>query len=286
MRFVAFKDGEAVGLAVRGDDGRLRGRLEGDGNYPGDLLALLQGGPGALERGAERLRAGREIEEAAVTFLPPLPRPPKIVCVGLNYVDHSAESPFEHQDYPTLFPRYPVSLTGHRAPIVRPRVSGALDFEGELALVIGKAGRHVPKEHALSHVAGYALFNDATVRDYAVKSTQWTMGKNFDSTGAFGPELVTADELPPGGSGLRITTSLNGRIVQDANTDQMYFSAADLIATMSEVWPLEVGDVVALGTPAGVGIARKPPLFMNAGDVVEVEVERVGRLTNPVVAEA
>lgn len=168
---------------------------------------------------------------------------------------------------------------------MRPKISIQLDFEGELALVIGRGGRHIGKDKALQHVAGYSIFNDVSIRDYQTKSPQWTVGKNFDGTGAFGPALVSADTLPPGCAGLSLTTRLNGEVMQSANTRDMIFDVASLIATISEAMTLVPGDVIVSGTPAGIGWARKPPVFMQAGDICEVEIEGIGLLRNPVVNE-
>jgi len=176
-------------------------------------------------------------------------------------------------------------LIGDGAPIVRPRASIQLDFEGELVAIIGKPGRNIDGSDALDHVVGYSIFNDASVRDFQFKSPQWTVGKNFDGTGAFGPCLVTADELPPGGKGLRLQTRLNGEVVQDASTDDMVFDVATLITIISEAMTLNSGDVIVTGTPSGVGLSRKPPLFMRAGDFVEIEIEKIGVLSNPVTEE-
>ena len=188
--------------------------------------------------------------------------------------------------YPVLFHRYPSSWVGHGQPLVRPRVSTQFDYEGELVVVIGKAGRYIPKERALEYVAGYSVFNDGSVRDYQLRTTQWMSGKNFDQTGGFGPEFVTADELEPGAVGLRLQTRLNGAVLQDANTRDMVFDVATLVSASSEPFALQPGDIIISGTPAGVGFARKPQVFMKPGDVCEVEIEGVGMLRNPIVAEA
>lgn len=252
---------------------------------PGRLDELVaQGGDFA------RLIAGRslgqELNPKSIRFLPVMIRPPKIVCVGLNYIDHAAESPYKDApSYPAFFPRFPATLIGHGEPILRPFVSSELDFEGELAVVIGKVGRHVTRENALAHVLGYTIFNDGSLRDYQFKSAQWTVGKNFEGTGALGPFLVTADELPEGARGLAIETRLNGAVVQSANTSDMIFSVEDLIFYLSEFVSLEPGDIIATGTPAGVGFARKPPLFMRHGDVCEVTIEGLGTLSSPVTDE-
>jgi 2-keto-4-pentenoate hydratase/2-oxohepta-3-ene-1,7-dioic acid hydratase in catechol pathway len=214
--------------------------------------------------------------------LPPIPRPGKFICLGLNYVDHAKEGGFTPPDYPTVFFRGATSLVAHGQPLVRPALSPTFDYEAELAVVIGRSGRRIAETQALDHVAGYSVFNDGSVREYQRRTPQWTMGKNFDGTGAFGPWLVTPDELPPGAVGLRIQTRLNGRIVQDANTRDMIFSVARTIAILSQAMTLEVGDVIAMGTPAGVGHARKPPLWLKDGDVCEIEIEGIGLLSNPV----
>jgi len=285
LRFVRFLDRGVEGLAAL-VGGVAWGLTSNDPHYPGDLDALMRGGHAALETAAATLKKGRQIDLGGVNLLPPLRTPEKVICVGLNYRDHTAESGFKQPDYPTLFSRFNSSLIGDKAPIVRPLVSTQLDFEGEMVVVIGKGGRHIAHAAALDHVIAYSIFNDASIRDYQFKSPQWTVGKNFDDTGAFGPVLVTADELPPGGKGLKLQTRLNGVVVQEASTSDMVFDVATLVATISEAITLKSGDVIVTGTPSGVGLGRKPPLFMKAGDVVEVEIERIGVLTNPIVDEA
>lgn len=285
MRVGEFRDAAGRGMAIVDANGVHRGLRESDAGYPGGVDALIGLDAEALNAAAAALRAGAPIDPAAVEWLPPLARPGKILCVGLNYADHTAESGFEQPDYPTLFARFSTSLVGHGAPVVRPRVSEQFDYEGELVAIIGKGGRHIPRETALDHVFGWSIFNDVSVRDYQLKAPQWTMGKNFDGTGAFGPLVVTADELPAGARGLTIETRLNGAVVQHATTDQLIFDVAALIAIVSEGITLEPGDVVVTGTPSGVGAARKPPLWMKAGDVCEVEIEGIGVLVNPVVDE-
>jgi 2-keto-4-pentenoate hydratase/2-oxohepta-3-ene-1,7-dioic acid hydratase in catechol pathway len=211
-----------------------------------------------------------------------VPLPPKILCVGLNYDDHLEESGLKKPAYPEIFARFATSLIAHLEPIRRPHESIALDYEAELAVVIGKPGRRILRENALDHVAGYSLFNDATVRDFQLRTPQWTMGKNFDGTGSFGPWLVTPSAVPPGARGLRIRGRLNGRVMQDSRTDLLIFSVQELIEMISVAMTLERGDLIITGTPGGVGAARKPPVFMQPGDVFEVEIEGVGVLTNPV----
>jgi acylpyruvate hydrolase len=286
MRFATFRRGVRQGLAAAERGAPFRGWLVGEEGHPGDLAGLLAAGADALAVAGRQLLSGPEVDLDSVELLPPLPAPGKIICIGLNYADHSAESGFAVPGYPTVFARFGSSLIGHGAPIVRPRVSEQLDYEGEVVAVIGRGGRHIPKGAALDHVMGYSLFNDASVRDYQTKAPQWTMGKNFDGTGAFGPWLVTADELPSGCRGLRLRTRLNGRVVQDASTDDLIFDVATLVSTLSEAITLAPGDVIVTGTPSGVGLARKPPLWMKPGDVCEVEVEGIGLLRNPIVDEA
>jgi acylpyruvate hydrolase len=222
---------------------------------------------------------------AELKFLPPLTRSGKVICVGLNYSEHTQESKYEQPSYPTLFLRVNTSLVAHNEPIVRPNVSDALDYEGELAVVLKSGGRHIAKADALSHIAGYALFNDGSVRDYQFKTPQWTVGKNFDGTGAFGPELVTPDEVPHGARGLQIETRLNGEVVQSASTDTMVFDIETLISTISEAITLEAGDIIVTGTPSGIGWAREPKLLMKPGDVCEVSVDGFMPLRNPIVQE-
>jgi acylpyruvate hydrolase len=278
MRYISFEKGGKALLGVR-ENGAIRTL----GDYT--LEALLAQGVDLSTWAAQQ--PGGQIEaEEGLKFLAPLQRPPKILCVGLNFKDHSKESNFEQPDYPTMFLRLHTSLVAHNEPIVRPRISDSLDYEGEIAVVLGKGGRHIRKEEALSHVAGYALFNDASVREYQFKTPQWTMGKNFDGTGAFGPDLITADELPAGIKGLRLETRLNGEVVQSASTDDMVFDVETLIVMLSEAITLEAGDVIVSGTPSGVGWARNPKLLMRHGDVCEVSVTGMGTLHNVIVDEA
>ncbi len=284
MRFAVFEKGSRGGLALE-VEGKLVGLYADDDRYPGDLAKLVAGGSAALEAARRALSRGNVIDGADVKLLPPFPRPGKILCVGLNYRDHSAESGFKQPDYPTLFARFSSGFIGHNEAMVRPKASVELDYEGELVAVIGKGGRHISKSDALNHVAGYSIFNDGSIRDYQFMSPQWTVGKNFDGTGAFGPTFVTADELPPGCHGLKLITRLNGQIVQSAGIDDMVFDVATLISVISEAMTLESGDIIVTGTPSGVGLARKPPLFMKPGDVVEVEIEGIGVLRNPIVDE-
>ncbi|MFW1689955.1 fumarylacetoacetate hydrolase family protein [Acinetobacter ursingii] len=285
MRFLSYMQAGKKGLAIRVGD-QLKGLIEVEENYPGHLEQLLQQGGDALINAAQILKQGNVINLDQVEQLPPLSQPPKIICVGLNYADHTKESPYEQPDYPTLFSRFNSSLIANGQPIKRPLCSEQLDYEGELVAIIGKRGRHIAKEDALDYVAGYSIFNDASIRDYQFKAPQWTVGKNFDDTGAFGPEFVTADELPAGAKGLLLTTRLNGKVVQQANTSDMLFDIETLISTISEAITLEPGDLIVSGTPAGVGLGHKPPLWMKQGDVCEVEIEKIGILRSPIANES
>ena len=227
--------------------------------------------------------AGIAIDD--IEYLPLIPRPGKIICIGRNYAAHAAEGGAETPTFPEVFYRGATSLVAHNAPIIRPQCSDQLDFEGEFAFVVGKTCRHATEDDALDYVAGYTLFNDATIRNYQRFSSQWTIGKNFDNTGAFGPELVTCDELPDGMAGLSLTTKLNGQVMQDGRIDDLVFPVRKLIAILSECMTLEPGDVVVTGTPAGVGYARTPPIWMKPGDTVEIEVDGLGKLINTVQDE-
>ena len=229
---------------------------------------------------------GPTIPMTGLRLLPVIANPGKIICIGLNYRDHAKEGGNPIPTYPAVFMRVTTSLVAHGQPILRPPVSDKLDFEAELAVIIGRTAKRVPAGSALDHVAGYACFNDGSVRDYQRKSAQWTIGKNFDQTGGFGPELVTADELPDGARGLSVTSRVNGVLMQEGNTSDMIFDVATLIEILSEVMTLEPGDVIATGTPAGVGYARTPPLFLKPGDFCDITIERVGTLSNPIRDEA
>ena len=221
----------------------------------------------------------------AVTFGLPVAHPPKIICMGLNYADHAKEGGNARPEYPSFFMRGAPSMTPHNAPIIRPRVSTKLDYEAELAVVIGKRARHLTPDNALGCVFGYACFNDGSIRDYQRKTAQWTIGKNFDATGGFGPWIVTADELPAGAHGLRVQSRLNGQVMQDGNTRDFLWNVQEALVIISECMTLEPGDVIITGTPAGVGYARTPPVWMAPGDVCEIDIEGVGVLRNTIADE-
>jgi len=282
-------------LSYRGADGQPRfGFADGDevvalgpAADAGSLVAFLVQAPDAIAAALADAGANGARQKLAETqFLPVIEKPGKIVCLGLNYAEHAREGGFAVPDYPALFLRVASTLVGHGAAILRPTASEALDYEAELAVVIGRRGRHLKAADALAYVAGYTAFNDASVRDYQRRTAQWTPGKNFDATGALGPFLVTPDEVPPGGADLHIECRLNGRIMQSSTTSDMIFNVPRTLEILSEIMTLEPGDVIATGTPPGVGHARKPPVWMRDGDVVEIEIEKIGVLRNPVRDEA
>jgi len=280
MRIVHFEQEGVPAIAADAGAG-WHGLAQHESGFPGTLPELISRGAD-LVRTARDLLSKRTIDLKTVRIRPPVPRPPKILCVGLNYDDHLAESGQEKPAYPEIFARFATSLIAHNESIHRPPESSTLDYEAELAVVIGRGGRRIARENALEHVAGYSLFNDATIREFQLRTPQWTIGKNFDGTGAFGPWLVTPDSVPAGAKGLRIQGRLNGQLMQDARTDQLIFDVPALIAMLSVAVTLEPGDVIITGTPGGVGAARKPPVFMRPGDVFEVEIEGIGLLSNPV----
>jgi acylpyruvate hydrolase len=284
MKFASYEQDGRAGTAVE-ISGRWHGLSADAANYCGTLQSLIEAGGDALSKAYATLSTAPDIDLASVTLLPPISHPEKIVCIGLNYRDHSAESGFKQPDFPTVFGRFNSSLIGHDDAIIKPPQSEQLDYEGELVAIIGKAVRHVSEAKALDHVIGYSVFNDASIRDYQFKAPQWTPGKNFDNTGAFGPCFVTADALPQGCAGLKLETRLNGQVVQSASISDMVFSVAKLVSILSSFMTLKPGDVIVTGTPSGVGLARKPPLWMKPGDVVEVEIEKIGLLRNPIIAE-
>ena len=286
MKLISYQipDSRQARYGVLLPDGMVDMRLCMD-NAPdsiNDFVALASSQIGLMDSIAARAASARAVPLEQIELLPCIPRPSKILCLGVNYHDHAAEGGNTVADYPVIFFRGPSSLLAHGAAIAIPPISTALDYEAELALVIGKTTRNVLEENALRSVFAYACFNDATFRDYQRKTSQWTIGKNFDLTGGFGPYLVTADELPPGCNGLHIESRLNGRVMQSASTSDMVFHVAPTIALMSACMTLEPGDVIVMGTPGGVGYARKPPVWMVAGDTIEIDIEGIGVLRNTV----
>ena len=285
MRFITF---------IQGGQQRL-GVVSGN-----EVIDLNQAQPQISADLRTALRLGQDLNGAAkaaiasnaprlplsgVQLAPVLPEPGKIVCLGLNYYDHAKEGGRDKPVYPWFFLRAASSLLAAGAKALRPKVSTRLDYEAELAVVIGKTVKHCTLDNALDAVFGYSCFNDISVRDYQKKTPQWTIGKNFDRTGPFGPVLVTADELPPGATELRIQTRLNGQVMQDANTRDMIWGVAETIQLLTECMTLEPGDLIVMGTPAGVGQARDPQVWMKHGDVVEIEIEKIGVLRNTIEDE-
>jgi 2-keto-4-pentenoate hydratase/2-oxohepta-3-ene-1,7-dioic acid hydratase in catechol pathway len=287
VRLIAFEQEGRAALGARlGDE--VVALADVVPGLPADPVAALAalGLPDGAKGLAGKLDGARRRPLKGLKLLPPVPRPGKIICIGLNYALHAKEGGNPIPDYPAVFFRGPTSLAGPGQPLIRPRASDKFDYEAELAVVIGKRARHLAEAEALSCVAGYACFNEGSIRDYQRKSGQWTMGKNFDRTGGFGPEIVTPEEVPQGPNALRIRCILNGETMQDSNTSDMIFSVPRILAILSEAMTLEPGDVIATGTPSGVGYARKPPRFLRPGDTVQIDIEGVGTLSNPVEDEA
>ncbi len=287
MQFTTYLRNGAPRLAVV-DGANLIDLNDAQPQVPADLRAALKVGADLHAAANAAIASAAARQPLATAKLAPLvPEPGKIVCLGLNYFDHAKEGGREKPDYPWFFFRGASSLLAHAEAGVVPTVSTKFDYEAELAVVIGrKVPRHTKEADALPYVFGYSCFNDMSVRDYQKRTPQWTIGKNFDATGGFGPVLVTADALPPGATGLKIQGRLNGQVMQDANTTDMIFNVAETIALLADVLTLEPGDVLVMGTPAGVGQARTPPVWMKAGDAYEVEIEGIGTLRNPIVNEA
>ncbi|RDV04675.1 fumarylacetoacetate hydrolase family protein [Undibacter mobilis] len=280
MKLASFSHGGRASYGIVKDGGIVDlGKLIG-AQYP-DLKALLTAGPALLNQ----LRAQTStIPIDEVTFLPVIPNPDKIFCAGLNYRSHVEETGRTASEKPVIFLRLAASQVGHGQPMICPAISDQFDYEGELAIVIGKPGRHISRDNALDHIAGYSCYNDGSLRDWQRHTSQWTPGKNFAATGAFGPWLVTADEIPDP-TVLSLATRLNGQTVQSATVDLLIFSIPELIEYVSVWSELIPGDVIVTGTPGGVGFKRNPPLLMKAGDTVEVEISNIGTLSNPIELE-
>jgi 2-keto-4-pentenoate hydratase/2-oxohepta-3-ene-1,7-dioic acid hydratase in catechol pathway len=267
-----------------------------DATVPADPLRFLAAGEEAIAAADEAVAHAGGLDEASarrqllvspladIELLPPVPNPPKIICVGRNYAAHAKEAGKEISEIPIIFPRFAATLVADGGPVVRPTVSDEFDWEGELAVVIGKRGRHIPKESALDHVAGYSVFNDVTVRDFQFRTTQYTAGKNFHASGPFGPHLVLKDEVPDPHV-LDVATFIDDEQVQAGNTSEMLFDVPTIVSHLSEFIELEPGDVIPTGTPSGVGFKRNPPRFLEPGQTVRVEIPGVGVLENPVIDE-
>jgi 2-keto-4-pentenoate hydratase/2-oxohepta-3-ene-1,7-dioic acid hydratase in catechol pathway len=285
MKFMTFhKDGkDRLGL-VDGDQviDFNKAQLQVDS----DLRLALKSGVDLVAAAKNALTSNAErMPMLSLQISALIPEPGKIICLGLNYFDHAKEGGRDKPEYPWFFLRSASSLLAPNEDAILPKVSERLDYEAELAVVIGKTVKHATIENALESVFGYSCFNDISVRDYQKKTPQWTIGKNFDKTGGFGPILVTADELPAGAEGLSIQSRLNGQVMQSANTRDMIWGVAETIKLLTECMTLEPGDVIIMGTPAGVGQARTPPVWMKCDDIVEIEIENIGLLRNKIKSE-
>jgi acylpyruvate hydrolase len=287
MRIVGFETDAGLRLGVVDGDAVVDLQAV-DPRVPDDLGAWLRANDGdlaPLQDLARRAGASARRPLAQLRAGLPVARPGKILCLGLNYLEHAKEGGHARPQFPSVFLRCRTSLVPHQSAILRPSVSETLDYEAELVAVIGRRAKHVKAADALAYVAGYACFNDGSIREFQRRTSQWDMGKNFDRTGGFGPWMVSADELPPGAKGLHIESRLNGKVLQSDNTANMMFPVAETIADLTQGITLEPGDLVVTGTPSGVGHARKPPLWMRPGDVCEIEIEQIGVLRNPIADE-
>ena len=289
MKIVAFegRGGPRIGI-VEGDQVVDLQAVEPKvPNDLGEALAKSDGDVKLFAEIAKRAPASARKPLSSIAYALPVGRPGKIICLGLNYLEHVKEGSQRDNipKFPTIFMRGLSSLVPHGAPIVRPQASETLDYEAELILVVGKRAKHLAPANATSCIAGYSCGNEGSVREFQRKTTQWDMGKNFDRTGGFGPWLVTADELPEAAKGLKIQSRLNGAVMQFDNTDNMMFPIVEMLVYITQGITLEPGDVIFTGTPSGVGHARKPPVWMKNGDTVEVEIERIGTLRNPITDE-
>ncbi len=278
MRLASFKTPKGAGYGAVTDKGIVDLGTKIGNRFP-DLRALLE--KNGLEEAKKHLAAAADYKESEISWLPVIPNPGKIVCVGLNYEEHRVETGRDKTENPALFIRVAESQVGHRQPLLRPRESTNLDYEAEIALVIGTPGRRISPENAFKHIAGYSCYNDGSVRDWQRHTVQWTAGKNFAATGGFGPWMVTADEIPPHTT-LTLSCRLNGERMQHADTGMMIFKFPRLIEYISAFTPLAAGDVIVTGTPGGVGARRTPPVWMKPGDTVEIEVDKVGVLSNTI----
>jgi 2-keto-4-pentenoate hydratase/2-oxohepta-3-ene-1,7-dioic acid hydratase in catechol pathway len=265
------------------------GALEGDkifdlSNVASSLMSAIASS--SLPQSSDDIEKDRlNLALSDITLLPPITEPRRIICIGQNYAAHRDEMGGASTSSPLIFTRFPSSIVGHNEVLIKPPESEQFDFEGELAVIIGSSGRRIAPENALSHIAGYSCFMDGSIRDYQIHTTQYIPGKNFEQSGSFGPWMLSADEIPNPNSGLSLQTRLNGELVQETTTDLMIFDIPTVIAYLSTFTTLEPGDVIASGTPGGVGYKRKPQLFMKPGDKIEVKIENVATLTNSIIAE-
>jgi acylpyruvate hydrolase len=290
MKIVGFHSNEGLRLGVVEGD-QVIDLQAVDAKVPTNLADILAAHNGDLRPVADlakRAPASARKPLKGLKFGLPVARPPKVICLGLNYMEHVKEGMNRDNipKYPTIFMRCQTSLVPHNEPLLRPKVTDKLDYEAEMVVVIGQRAKHLTMENAYSCIAGYSCFNEGSVRDFQRNTTQWDMGKNFDKTGAFGPWLVTADEIPAGGKGLKIESRLNGQVMQSDNTDNMMFPVAETLVYVTQGMTLEPGDVLVTGTPSGVGFARKPPVWMKDGDTCEIEIEKIGVLSSPIKDES
>ncbi len=278
MKLATFKTAQGASYGIVTGSGIVDLRRYLGNQYP-DLKSLIAGN--GFAQAAKQLSAAADYKTSDVTWLPVIPNPDKIVCVGLNYQDHVVETGRDNTEQPAIFLRVAESQVGHKQPILRPKESKNLDYEAEIAVIIGKPGRRIAQNDAWGYVAGYSCYNDGSVRDWQRHTVQWTAGKNFAQTGGFGPWMVTADEIPPG-TRMTLSCRLNGEQMQHATTEQMIFKIPKIIEYVSTWTTLLPGDVLVTGTPGGVGARRNPPLWMKPGDKVEIEIDKVGVLENSI----
>ena len=282
MKLVSFEHAGRASYGLVQQDGYLQPSADFLRRFP-DMVSVLRGN--ALAELEAATATGQHVKAADTRVLPVIPNPGKLICVGLNYKTHVAETKRGDSPYPSLFLRFNDSLAANGDVVLRPSFSDRFDWEGELAFVIGKAGRHIPKERAFEHIAGYACFNDISVRDWQRHTHQFTPGKNFPGTAPFGPYLVTRDEVPDV-TQLSLQTRVNGQVMQHASLGDLIFDIPVLVEYISRFTPLSPGDVIATGTPGGVGDRREPPIYMKEGDVVEVEITGLGVLQNCIGTES
>ena len=282
--------GGKAAVGVKMGDGKIVDLSKQMPRGPKSVVEILAGGKAvqaAVAKACAKPKAGATVSEKSAKYLTPIPSPGKILCIGLNYRKHAEETGSPIPTYPVVFTRFNNTLVPHNGKMLSTSHSDQYDWEAELAVVIAKKCRNVPKAKALTVIGGYACFNDGSIRDWQRKSGgQFTLGKNFDATGGFGPDIVTPDEVPKGGAPLRIMTRVNGEVMQDSSTDDLIFDVPTLIHELSKVMTLDPGDVIITGTPSGVAMARKPPNWLKPGDVCEIEIEKIGVLRNPIAKGA
>ena len=285
MKLISYQSDDGPRVAGVRDDGYVD-LNKADPRVPHCIKMLLAGGPEGLQLAEAALETGISMPPESVKLLAPVPSPEKVICVGVNYAEHAREGGMEPPDRPVIFNKFPTTVRADGDPVVLPPESTKVDYEAELVVVIGKAGRRILQSDAMDHVAGYCVGNDVSARDWQLETpaTQWLLGKSFDGFAPFGPAMTTADEIADPGN-LSISLRLNGETMQDSNTSQLIFPIAKLIEYISSVATLKPGDVIFTGTPPGVGIARTPPVLLKPGDVTEVEIQGLGILRNPFVAD-